>query len=168
MPLIPQTPQIYSLIQNDKMAINSIPGATNVAIGIRVPAAGTYTISWDNLFAEKPAKLQDNEGGTVNMQERSSYTFTTSAGDEINNRFSIQFAPTSIPLRNNESLKIYSTPGEIVVEGLSGNSDIRLYDLPGKCIHHEFTSGKSCRISVPDKGIYIIETNHVRNKIICR
>jgi hypothetical protein len=168
MPMLPQTPQIYTLIQTEKMAINSVPGAADVALGIRVPAAGNYTISWDNRMAEKSVRLKDNAGGTVNMQEQSSYTFTTSAGDEINSRFTIQLAPTGIAQTGNETLKVYSTPGQIVVEGLSGRSDIRLYDLLGKRIHQEFTLDKSCRINVPNKGVYIIEANSTKVKVVCR
>jgi hypothetical protein len=169
MPLLPQTPQIYSLIQTEKMAINSITGNTPVALGLRVPAVGTYTISWSNPFVDRQAKLYDSQGGTtVDMGEQSSYTFTAAAEGEINDRFSIQFTPTGISQVDGESLKIYSADGEIVMEGLSGNTGIRLYDLLGKCVLHEFTAGKSYRIKVPDKGIYIIEANKVRSKVICR
>jgi hypothetical protein len=168
MPLLPQTPQIYTLIQTEKMAINSITGNAPVALGVRVPVAGTYTISWNNLFVDKQARLHDNQGATIDMNERSSYTFTTTAGNEINDRFSIRFTLTGISQVDNESLKIYSTDGEIVLEGLSGNTSIRLYDLLGKNIHQALTSGKSYRIKVPDRGIYIIEANKVRSKVICR
>jgi hypothetical protein len=133
-----------------------------------VPAAGTYTISWDNQFVEKTAKLQDNEGRTIDMQEQSSYTFTTSVDNEINNRFSIQFAPASIPQVGAGQIEIHIAPGQIVLEGLSGHTCVRLYDLLGKQIHYEFTNGKTCRIDVRNQGVYIIEANNIKNKVICR
>jgi hypothetical protein len=174
-----ETPQIYTLIRSDKIAINSVPEEASVALGVRVPQNGEYTIRWDSQVTEKTVQLHDQvTGETIDMLENPSYTFTTDAGGEINNRFSISFVPatvtnpTKIDTGINKQIRIVSRQNAIVLEGLSGSSAIQLYDLPGRRIHKGFTQSGTYQINVPNKGIYVVEIKNenstVKTKVICQ
>jgi hypothetical protein len=154
------------------MAINSVPEGT-VALGIRVPAAGEYTIHWDNQVSAKTAFLHDNlNSEPINMTEHSTYTFSTSTGNEINNRFSISFAPNA-PTGKQEishQISVSSSNGFIILDGLIGNSVIRLYNMLGKRITQGSTQSATYQIPLSNKGVYIVEINSenrtTRKKVI--
>ncbi|MEI7502172.1 MAG: hypothetical protein WCJ61_02715, partial [Paludibacter sp.] len=95
------TPQIYSLIGGLKCAINSVPEQTTVPIGIRVPAAGTYSFTWDAQLTNLPVTLYDKgtnieTAKSVELTAATAYSFTTAVSGEINNRFSIIVAQKNI------------------------------------------------------------------------
>jgi hypothetical protein len=174
-----ETPQIYTLIRSGKMAINSIPEEASLALGVRVPQSGEYTIRWDSEVSEKTMQLHDQASKvSIDMLENASYTFTTAAAGEINDRFSISFAPaavtdpTKIDNGVNGAIRILSRQNAIVLEGLNGSSAIQLYDLPGRHIHKGFTQGGTYQIPVPNKGIYVVEIKNesstVKTKVICQ
>jgi hypothetical protein len=172
-----ETPQIYTLINSGKMAINSIPEEAIIDLGVRVPQAGEYTIHWDSQIVEKTVQLLDKAtGAPIDMLANLSYTFTTDTGGEINDRFSIAFAPATITglidTGNTNQIRISSRQKTVVLDGLTGSSAIRLYDLPGRNIHAGFTQGGTYQIPLSAKGIYVVEVKNeqssVKTKIICQ
>jgi hypothetical protein len=158
------------------MAINSIPEEASLTLGVRVPQGGEYTIRWDSQVFEKTVLLHDQASDEIiDMLENASYTFTTATGGEINDRFSISFAPAIVTNlikvdTINQQIRILSRQNAIVLEGLNGSSAIQLYDLLGRHIHGGFTQGGTYQIPVPNKGIYIVEIKNenstVKTKII--
>lgn len=73
-------PQIYTIENNDQLAINERPaGDGTVQLGIKVATDGTYTISAPrNMF--ESIVLIDKETGTETDLTQNSYTFSATAG----------------------------------------------------------------------------------------
>jgi hypothetical protein len=177
MPFSPSAPQIYTLIDADKMAINSLPGETDVDLGIRVPQAGEYTIRWDSQLSGKTAALYDKETNrTIDTAQNTSYIFNTDRKGEINDRFSIYFTPAvstkTISAGSRGQVRVRAGQGAVLVEGLTGNSTISLYDLLGNRLHTAATDVQTYTVAVAGKGIYLIDIHEnglrTRNKVIVR
>ncbi|MBK0404491.1 fibronectin type III domain-containing protein [Adhaeribacter sp. BT258] len=91
----------YSVAGNDMLSINglpvSIPG-TLIPLGGRVPQAGSYTITADqiiNFKAKQDIFLEDRTTGTLhNLRQQGSYSFTTTQTD-LTGRFFLRFGPAT-------------------------------------------------------------------------
>ncbi|NDV47157.1 hypothetical protein D0T49_08880 [Paludibacter sp. 221] len=160
MAMLSSTPQIYSLINSGKMAINSLPKDGACPIGIRVAEAGEYTIRWDNGVVSQKAYLFDSETNrSINMNSEEEYTFITESAGEINNRFQISFAPNSTTVHRtgeNTDVKIYTQKGNLVIEGLAENTFVRIYDIAGNLIHNRIAGSATVTTRLP-QGMYVVE-----------
>jgi len=160
-----ETPQLYSITGNNKLAVNTLPYNNNVIpAGLVVKSNGIYTISvndLENLGDEVTVYLEDlMENKMINLNDAESYSFTSSISDDPN-RFLLHFGNT---LGNNELLNtndvniyaygdnVYFNSGEL----LSG--DIVLYDLAGKQILSKSISNTSFeKINVSSlSGYYLV------------
>ena len=174
--MLPETPEIYSLISGAKYAINSVPEQTTVPIGVRVPAVGNYTLSWNAQLNNLPVMLIDNIANTsTDVTAVSSYSFNTLVAGEINNRFSISVAQritTGINMISNENgLKIYAQGSKIKVEGLVEPTVLKLYDVLGKTVRTKTLSNLQSELYI-QTGIYILELSNTKfnytTKLICK
>ncbi|MDR1683638.1 MAG: DUF6383 domain-containing protein [Candidatus Symbiothrix sp.] len=165
-PLSSAVPQIYTLNNAGKMAINSIPESTGINLGFRFASAGEYTLSWDNQLIGTNLSLIDGESGDViNMATQSSYSFTAAAG-EINDRFSIEInrVPTGL-IQIDGNVKVYSENNTLVVAGLDKATALRVYDLSGRTIANENITSSEVRIPA-QKGIYVVVAGDKRFKLV--
>lgn len=95
MSLNARTPQLYSLEGSVQMAINERPVDNHiVSLGLRIPAAGTYTL---RLPAACPCSvdLLDNATGAIISLNREDYTFQAEAGI-IEDRFVLLVAKDEV------------------------------------------------------------------------
>jgi hypothetical protein len=164
-PMSQSVPQIYTINNAGKMAINSIPESTNIPLGFRFANAGEYTLTWDNQLVSSNVTLIDNLGGTVDMSLSPSYTFTVDAAGEINNRFSIGIHRVATRLIQTQGdVKVYTENNTIVVSGLNKAIVVRVYDLAGRTIANQ-TAASSLRIPL-QKGVYIVTVGEKRFKLV--
>lgn len=62
--------------------------------------------------------------------------------------------------------KVYSSNGQIVVEGADGNT-VTLYDLTGRYFATKKDYGTAIRFDIPSSGSYMIKIgNHVARKVV--
>jgi hypothetical protein len=176
MPDSPLTPQIYSMVGSEKMAINTVPGENSVALGLRVPETGEYRINWNNAISEKQTQLYDNvTQQTISMNDASGYTFTTDVKGEINNRFSIRFipnAPTGVTNPENAAVKVVVREGNIYLNGLTPNATIRIYNTLGELQYETVVKGITHQVKAPGQGVYIVESasreGKTQTKVVCK
>ena len=126
-------PQIYTIQNGVQMAINERPASDGVVkIGIKVPAAGTYTIK-SSRNALTDAVLFDKQNGTESVINETGYTFSTEAGT-VDNRFELRLASGN-------------TTGIDNIEQTVKAADY--YNLNGQ------------RIETPQKGVYVVNGKKV-------
>ena len=119
------TPQIYTIEQNDYLAINERPiGDGTVALGMLLAEDGVYTISAPrNQFSS--IVLADLETGMETNLNKNDYTFTATAGSH-NQRFVLRIngnVTTGINAINNSQVTIqnyYNLNGQRLAEPQKG------------------------------------------------
>ncbi|MFC5270525.1 fibronectin type III domain-containing protein [Adhaeribacter terreus] len=91
----------YSVAGNDILSINGLPTTipgTVIPLGGRVPQAGSFTITADQILNFKVNQdifLEDRTTGTLhNLRQQSSYQFTTTQTD-LTGRFFLRFGPAT-------------------------------------------------------------------------
>ena len=170
MAALTTTPQIYSLIFANKMAINAVPEQSTVPIGIRVPTTGEYTIYWENNITEQNAIFYD-QNIEIDMSAQSEYTFTTTQTGEINNRFYISFTEKDEPIvitpqYKNDNIIVYTTAGNIIVEGLNIGDAVKMFDITGRILYAKQAAATSIQLQAPAKGVYLLNINDKTIKVI--
>lgn len=162
MAMLDNTPQIYTLINSLKIAINSVPENTTVALGVRVPESGEYTLSWNTDSGNDDTQLYDKvTNQKIKLGEQSTYKFTTTEKGEINNRFEIIPAEVTDRITYKENkLNVYVVNGQIVLDGINTTADISLYDITGRCFFKDVQHDTTQRINLHNSGIYIIELKY--------
>ncbi|MEI8085602.1 MAG: hypothetical protein WCG93_05225 [Paludibacter sp.] len=175
--MMAETPQIYSLIGSLKCAINSVPEQTTVPIGIRVPATGTYSFTWDAQLTNLPVTLYDKgtdiePAKSIELTAATTYNFTTAVFGEINNRFSITVAQKNITRLDNGSaenpLYVTNQSGGVRLDGLIGTSTVKLYDMVGKLLLNNVISTSTMNLNVPMAGMYLLEVNKKTMKMVVK
>ena len=170
MASLASTPQIYSLIGADKMAIKAVSEHAVLPIGLRVPAAGEYTLAWNSKITEQEAILRDGDT-EIDMNAQPEYTFSTDKAGEINDRFTVSFVekrsdPTNILQYAGETLKIYTTAEGILIEGLKAGDMVKLYDVTGRLLQAEQAATAVLQLKTPSKGVYLLNINEKISKVI--
>jgi len=149
---------IDGLYFNDsQLALNSMIGATEYAIqgralpfdnadvvplGVKVIAAGTYTIGLDHadgLFADASQDifLKDNLLNSTHDLRTGNYTFAAEAGS-INNRFEIVYAPllaVANPALDANQVIVYKQGQDLVVNsGKAIMANVKVFDIRGRLL----------------------------------
>ena len=95
-------PSVFTRAGNDNLAINGLPvtsATTIVPLGCKVPQAGTWTITADQIINFLPGQtiyLEDILTNTLhNLNQQNSYTFSTSQTD-LTGRFFLRFGPGAV------------------------------------------------------------------------
>lgn len=118
-----EMPQLFSVNGVVRYAINERPmGSGEVALGIRIAKAGTYTISLQNA-AEDELYLEDRLTGAYTKLGDGAYSFEAEAGEELS-RFVLHVgAPTGInavEAEESEQTPVYNLGGQRVGKGFKG------------------------------------------------
>lgn len=158
-------PQAYTMLANDRMAINSFNSTNQTAsviLGVNTPAAGEYSITASNLEsfdASTPIYLEDLlTGQKVNLRETNSYAF--SSGEGTSERFVVHFAeyqgigddPAS------EITSIYAVNNSVYVDFNAVKGAISIYNILGQEISRTGASNGLNVISVPQgNAVYIVK-----------
>ncbi|WP_313804754.1 lamin tail domain-containing protein [Flavobacterium sp.] len=137
---------IFSTINNERMSIQgrALPfdNQDRVPVGIKVPAAGTYSIglsALDGLFAEGQAiYLEDLQLNIIHDLKANPYFFTLETAGFVNNRFVLRY--TNQTLDNEEiensvaAVNIYANEGINVVSTKEMIQSVAVYDVLGRLV----------------------------------
>ncbi len=165
----PEVPILYTVVEDEKMAINTLPsiqGNEILPVWFRAGANGDYSIlaseteTFDN---ETPIYLEDLQNGQIrNLRENPEYSFHYKTGSDRN--FLIYFTE---PENSNSTSKIKIYAYENVlnvnfpVSELSNpdfNAEISVFDITGKMILQTMTRKIENRISLTGNNkIFIVK-----------
>jgi len=139
---------LTSLINNEEYSIQakSLPFSTEdtIPLGLKIIAAGTYTISldkMDGMFEDgQLVYLEDTFTSTIHNLSASDYTFSAEAGN-FNNRFVLRFSTESLgidePLNAN-AVAVFVSNNSIIINSV--NIDIKsitVYDIQGRKLFNQ-------------------------------
>jgi len=163
--MAPAAPQAFTMLANDRMAINTFNNTTetqSVILGVNAPVAGEYTITASNIEsfdALTPIYLEDLvTGQNINLREVSSYTFT--AGEGTSERFVVHFTDQQGIGDNpaSEINSIYAVNRAVYVDFSATRGDISIYNILGQEISRTVASNGLNMVSVPQgNAVYIVK-----------
>jgi hypothetical protein len=148
---IEEAPQLYSIIQDNILAVNSLPAIelnTDVALGFKVGDENIYTLSVtgiESFGANTPLLLEDLKTNTIrDLRANPEYSFSAAPGD-VEHRFNLHFDTyTGISKSTASIVSIYSNKQMVYIsnpKALKGN--IQIYDLTGRLLSSAKLSGNS-------------------------
>ena len=168
-------PQLFTFgAKGKKMAFNHIAKATQtvVQVGLYVGEAETYTFSLNKkdesaLSVILNDKLLDKETDLL----LNDYTFDATIG-EINDRFELTInrkadEPTGILNTTNNAVLFTQTNGKLTISGVELGTDIRLFDMTGRCIHQSKAQEINILHSLPS-GVYTAVVGTKAHKIVVK
>ncbi|VBB44626.1 hypothetical protein TRIP_D260040 [uncultured Paludibacter sp.] len=161
-PMSSSTPRLYTLIDGVQYALNSVPEGSTIPVGIRVPAAGTYSFSWTTPTGELQPTLTDTQTSTVtDMTTASNYEFNTTTSGDINSRFVINIpkrVSTNVEVANNKtSYRIYTQNNKITIDGFVSPARVSLFDITGKLMQIRETVSTQIIFDNLRAGVYILQ-----------
>jgi hypothetical protein len=163
--MAPAAPQLYTMLGEERMAINSFNNTTetpSVKLGINAPETGEYTINASNIEsfdASAPLYLEDLvTGQIVNLRETSSYTFTAEEGTA--ERFLVHFSEVQgigDPASNVVN-GIYAVDDKVIVNFNGVSGEIAVYNILGQEITRSVASNGLNIVPVSQgNAIYIVK-----------
>jgi len=166
----PVAPQLYSLIADYKLAINSLPAideSSKIELGFRPGAEGSFTITAQDLetFTESNemylVDLLTNT--TQNLKTNPVYTFNAAPG-QLEHRFDLKFSTVGIGEVGASKLNIYAVENVVNIEIPAGvNGEIVVYNLLGGEIARKAVEANSLNkinLNVPS-GYYLVKVNGI-------
>ncbi|MBP6934083.1 MAG: InlB B-repeat-containing protein [Paludibacteraceae bacterium] len=168
-------PQLYTCgASNKKMAFNHIAKATQTTlrVGIYVGQAETYTFSLSNK--EVPAIsviLRDKLLGIDTDLLLNDYTFNANTG-YANSRFELIInrkadGTTGVLNTTDYAVQFTQNNGKLTISGVEPGTDIRLFDMAGRCIHQSKAQETTTLQSLPS-GIYTAIVGTEAHKIVVK
>lgn len=172
-----EIPEIYSLLNNQEMVINSLNGFTagqQIALGFRPGKAGEFTISstqFENVPSEVKVVLKDQLTGVeTELNDGVSYSFSSDA-TTTDNRFVVSFrAPgttTGTDIIGDASLQVYAQASEIVITSaaLTGSS-ISVFSATGQRLFSGLANNNREVVTGNfTPGVYFVKVNAVVKKV---
>ena len=163
-------PVLYSMgADQGKRAFNALSeqlAAQPVALGMFAAQAGDYTFTLTrkrcDLSRVEEVWLYDATTATYTNLMQQDYTFTT-AKTEGEGRFYLsvklrQNAPTDITDIYGGNIVASAKDGQIIVSGLTDNTQLWIYDATGKLLHTEQTTNFQHVYEAPVAGTYFVRT----------
>jgi len=172
-------PQLYTLVQNEKLTINSLPFSENstvvpLSFTLEENTSCTLTFSEIESFSnETNIYLEDLlTGVTINLRQQNSYTFDHLNGNDPN-RFNLHFTNiTSINETGVQSGKIWMNDGSIYINApeMDGKSAlVEIFNITGQKLYsRQITIGGLTTINTNIKGIAIVKLTSDRNVITAK
>jgi len=158
-------PQLYSILQGEKAAINTLPSYTEnpyVPLGLKAGATTTYILTVDGIDVfdpELPIYLDDLKLGTShNLRTNPRYSFAAAPGD-AENRFRLRFvSATGIDEEGTSDIAIWSAEGYIHITHASpAKGMVYVYSTSGQLIAtSEINTGETL-IRTSAAGIYLVK-----------
>ncbi|MBZ0244097.1 MAG: T9SS type A sorting domain-containing protein, partial [Bacteroidales bacterium] len=137
----PEVPQLYSLSADGvPLAVNSIPGTeagAPIALGVKIPAQGTYSISLqqnDQTLAPAGLFIEDRLENVFHKISDQPFAFTASEGD-FADRFYLHFGMVNLPENSSASkLLIYQQGNLLQLVGTADFTQLQLFDSNGRLL----------------------------------
>ena len=156
-------PQLFTLIDEERMAINERPLADGkAALGIYIGVAGTHTISLDTKATDAEVILIDKLAGIETDLTTFSYDFTAEAGT-YTDRFEIvmkRTGETGITETTTGGVKVVAMPG--VINVTNATAPINVYNAAGALVTTK--SGNAVTFEV-EPGVYVVKVGSEAHKI---
>ena len=163
-------PVLYSIgADAGKRAFNALSeqlAAQPIPLGMFAAQAGDYTFTLTrkrcDLSSVEEVWLYDATNSTYTNLMQQDYTFTT-AKTEGEGRFYLsvkmrQNAPTDITDIYGGNIVASAKDGQIIVSGLTDNTQLWIYDATGKLLYTEQTTNFQHVYEVPVVGTYFVRT----------
>ena len=151
----PRTAQLFTIENGDQLAINERPmGNGEIALGIYIGEAGSYTLSLDTRVMDNEVVLVDHFTGKEIDILASDYTFTSEVGT-FTDRFSIRMKAGVVDEIGNVSdatVKVATAKGAINIYNAS--SPVQIYNAAGALVAAQ--SGETVTVEVTP-GVYVIK-----------
>ena len=151
----PRTAQIFTIENGEQLAINERPmGNGEIALGIYIGEAGSYTLSLDTRVMDNEVVLVDHFTGKEIDILASDYTFTSEIGT-FTDRFSIRMKAGVVDEIGNVSdatVKVAAAKGAINI--YNATSPVQVYNAAGALIATQ--SGNVVTVEVTP-GVYVIK-----------
>ena len=159
-----KAPQLFSLVGEDKMAINERPMADGrIALGVYFGEAGTYTISLETSTDTK-VTLIDHFTGTEHDMAMGEYAFETETGTFVD-RFTVVLSRTGVTAVDEavvqNKVSVTAVEGGIVVSTIEA-SDIALYTVSG--VQMAEANGTVAKFAVTP-GLYVVKVGGTSYKV---
>jgi len=153
---VAEAAQIFSY-GSSPLAINTLPEATSVQIGIHAGVSGNYTIAATEINDISEIFLEDTQTGIYTDLWKSSYSFNLTAGvDE--QRFILHFGTLSVHEQDNSFANIYSFEKAVIIELNPGTkADVYIYNISGQLVTSVLAAQGSNHITFSNSGNYIIK-----------
>jgi hypothetical protein len=141
---------LTSLLNNEEYSIQakSLPFSAEdtIPLGLKIVAAGTYTISLDKvdgLFEEgQLVYLEDTFTSTIYNLNAADYTFSTGAGN-FNSRFVLRFSAESLGIDepfNANAVAVFVSNNSINIKSVNVDiKSIAVYDIQGRKLFNQDT-----------------------------
>jgi predicted outer membrane repeat protein len=170
-----EIPEIYTLIENNKMVINSLNQVSadlEIPLGITVGTAGRYTI-----FASEinnipfPVILKDNtEGVEFDLTDGSSYEFTSDLSGNVG-RFTLTFSRVLTGFSSIEipEFQVYAKGNRITIAGVKNSSLVQVVNIAGRKLHTQYLNSPETVIDHSfEAGVYLVKVNGKTKKVIVK
>lgn len=172
-------PELYSLVQNEELVINSLnqlKEGANVQLGVRPGQAGNYTLEvsqFENITDKVVLKdkLTDSE---TELTAGIVYSFTSDA-NVTNDRFVVEFrAPgitTAVTEATEGNTQVFVTKANrIAVQLLAGkDATLSVYNMAGQLVAEAQSTGT---LTVLDQtfssGVYLVKVNNLLSKVVIK
>ncbi len=159
------------VVEQSQLAANYLPiESQSVAIGLQAPAAGEYTFSMPSVPAGIIPTLYDSKiGATINLAF-DKYTVSLEQGTD-EKRFTLQLNVQNTPtgcedLTTHSAFRITQLGNSLLISGVEGEADIRLYDALGRMLYH--TTNAHETIPVSQAGVYLVSINGTVQRILIK
>ncbi len=165
-------PQLYTLCATSKLAANNLPALEDqsVYVGLTAVKNGTYTFSMPRVTEGVTPMLYDLETGAIVNLALDDYTVDLNAGT-YETRFSLRLNKPSVTtdseqLTANGAFGITIVDNALLISGITGEADIRLYDALGRELYH--TTDANTAIPVFQTGVYLVSVNGAIERVLVR
>ena len=168
-------PQLFTFgAKGKRMAFNHIAKATQtvVQVGLYVGETETYTFSLKNK--EVPAIsviLRDKLLGIDTDLLHNNYTFNANTG-YANSRFELIInrkadGTTGVLNTTDNAVQFTQNNGKLIISGVEPGTEIRLFDMAGRCLHQSKAQETTTLQSLPS-GIYTAVVGTEAHKIVVK
>lgn len=156
-------PQLFTIENNERMAINERPLADGKAVlGVYIGVAGTHSLSLDTKAEGMEVVLVDKALGVEKDLTIDSYTFTADAGT-YTDRFEIRMkriGETSITEATATEVKVAAESGAITI--VNATETIYIYNAAGALV--ATVNDNAATIEV-EPGIYVVKVGEKAHKV---
>ncbi len=163
--LAPAAPQLYTMLGEEKMAINTnnnITETPSVKLGVNAHETGEFTISAGNMESfdvNTPIYLEDLlTSQIVNLKESGSYTFIADEGTA--ERFMVHFSEIQgiDDPSNSEITAIYANNSKVFVDFNGTRGEISIFNILGQEVSKTNADQGLNIVSVPQgNAVYIVK-----------
>ena len=152
-------PDIYSIVDQDKLALDVRPQSESIQIGFRCAEAGIYSISLTEGISNQFVQLEDTRLNIFHNLMEGDYSFHWTAADQ-ETRFKLHIGTTAIDETAPNRIQLYVSGDQIVIHSEEEVQRIVITDMAGRTIA---VWNNTDQIPAPKAaGIYLItiETNN--------